>query len=387
MASDPDDLSAVFKAAVDAQRAGRLADAEPGYRAVLTKAEHIGSLTNLALICDLTGRADEAEALCRRAVAAAPDDAAAQASLATHLRRTRQFEAAEAAYRRLLALDASYPNAAFNLGCVLVAMGRFAEGWPLYETRRARRRMLEAGLSFPEWRGEPLAGRRLLVWNEQGYGDQILMARFLAHLEGAQVTYAGPAALERLFAALPVDYQVVRPGVNAAGGYDGWILPCSLPLRLGMTSAQTLPAPPYLAGQAAARGARLGIVWRGEAQNDNNLHRSLTPEAAQRLLALPGAVSLEPQDTGAADFQATADIVAGLDLVISADTAVAHLSAAMGRPTWVLLARHALDWQWPREGASPWYPQARLFVQPTPGDWQGVVDEVLRELSAAGLAD
>lgn len=386
MEGQDQDLGATFAAALESHRAGHVQAAEAGYRAVLAKAEHFASLTNLALVCDRSGRADEAGALCRRAVAVAPDNPAAHTSLALHLRRTRRFAAAETAYRRVLELDPDYPNAAFGLGCVLLATGRFEEGWPLYETRGARRRMLEAGLSFPEWRGEPLAGKRLLVWREQGFGDQIMMARYLARLTDATVTYAGPPALERLFAPLPVAYQVERPGVNAVAGHDYWVLPCSLPLRLGLPRPDALHAPPYLSARPQPRGARIGVVWRGEAANDNNFHRSLTPQAAEALLALPGAIGLEPQDTGAADFQATAEIIAGLDLVISVDTAVAHLAGALGRPTWVLLARHALDWQWPREGASSWYPHARLFVQPNPGDWGSVVDAVRGEATAAGLA-
>ena len=101
------------------------------------------------------------------------------------------------------------------------------------------------------------------------------------------------------------------------------------------------------------------------------------------LLALPGAASLDPQDTGAADFQATADLIAGLDLVVTIDTAVAHLAGAMGKPTWLLLAAHALDWQWPRHHPALWYPSVRGFHQTTPGDWAPVVAEVERELRPA----
>jgi len=131
--------------------------------------------------------------------------------------------------------------------------------------------------------------------------------------------------------------------------------------------------------EAVKAAGHIGVVWRGEAQNRNDRFRSLPPELGAELLALPGAVSLDPADSGAADFQATADIIAGLDLVITVDTAVAHLAGAMGRPVWVLLAKHAIDWQWPREGVSPWYPSARLFTQSRAGDWAPVVAAVKAE--------
>ena len=167
---------------------------------------------------------------------------------------------------------------------------------------------------------------------------------------------------------------------------DYWCLPQSLPQRLA-TTPQTLPSEPYLLGRPTRAGGRIGVVWKGEAANANNRFRSMPSDQAARLLALPGAISLDPADTGAVDFQATADLIAGLDLVISVDTAVAHLAGAMGRPVWVMLARYANDWQWPREGASPWYPSARLFAQETPGAWAPVVQAVIGEVERLGLGD
>jgi len=380
------DLLAAFRTALADQDAGRLADAERGYRAILAQVAHLPSLLNLAIVLKAGDRLDETEAVYRRAAGLLPDDARAHAALGAHLRETRQFIDAEAAYRRTLALAPDHPSAAFDLGCVLLAEGRFAEGWPLYDLRRARQWVLRRGLGFPEWQGEPLAGKRLFVWREQGFGDQIMMARFLPRLGAAQVTYAGPPALQRLFAALPAEFAPVDPltGVEV-GRHDYWTLPLSLPRRLG-GGAQTLSSGPYLTATPRPTGGRVGLVWRGEPANRNDPFRSLPPALAAELLALPGVVSLDPADTGAADFQDTADLIAGLDLVISVDTAAAHLVGAMGGPLWVMLARHALDWQWPREGVSPWYPQARLFVQPTPGDWAGVIAAVRRELAAQGFS-
>jgi hypothetical protein len=175
-----------------------------------------------------------------------------------------------------------------------------------------------------------------------------------------------------------VDYRVDAGGAEPPA-HDAWILPLSLPHRLGVSEAN-LPAESYLAGRVRAAGGRIGLAWRGQPGNSNNGFRSLPEAVARRLLDLPGAISLEPADTGASDFQDTADIIAGLDRVISIDTSVAHLAGAMGRPVSVLLARHALDWQWPRGERSPWYPSARLFCQQTPGDWDTVIDRVVAAL-------
>jgi ADP-heptose:LPS heptosyltransferase len=115
----------------------------------------------------------------------------------------------------------------------------------------------------------------------------------------------------------------------------------------------------------------------GAAYHPNDANRSLPPTVAAELLALPGAVSLRPEDTGARDFQDTADLIAGLDLVITVDTAVAHLAASLGKPTWILLPAAKTDWRWQKERTdSPWYPSVRLFRQGSAGDWAGVIAQV-----------
>ena len=373
-----------FNAALAAQNAGRLEEAERLYRAILAQKDHLPSLHNLGVLLERTGRLGDADTVYRHAARMAPDNPQPQLALANHYRVTRQFPQAEAAYRRALELAPDNQDAAFDLAHVLLAMGQYAEGWRLYGLRPPRVKFMANRLTFPEWRGEPLDGKSLFIWREQGFGDQIMMARFLSMLGAARITYTGPASLRRLFQHLPVDFVEAKPDRNDIAKHDYWTLPLSLPDRLGI-NAKNLPAEPYLFGEPVKSTARIGVVWRGEARNVNNPFRSMPEDVAARLLALPGAISLDPADTGAADFQATADIIAGLDLVISVDTAAAHLAGAMGRPVWVLLGKHALDWQWPREASAPWYPTARLFVQPRPGDWAALVDivvqEALRELS------
>lgn len=115
------------------------------------------------------------------------------------------------------------------------------------------------------------------------------------------------------------------------------------------------------------------MAWRGNPLPDPD--RSLTRPFAERLRNLPGAVSLHPEDTGAPDFQDTAEIISGLDRVVSIDTSVAHLAGALGKPTLVLLPRHSFDWRW--RPKSPWYPSVATARQHAPGDWESVFDEVM----------
>jgi tetratricopeptide (TPR) repeat protein len=315
--------------------------------------------------------------------AAAPADAEALYLQGLEYRTARDHARAEPAFRRALELAPGRPEPAYQLAQVLLAMGRYAEGWPLYELRELRRRraaFMAGAYPYPEWQGEPLVGKRLLVIGEQGFGDQIMMARFLPRLEAGAVTYAGPPELDRLLSQLPIDY-LRTDAAKTRPQADYWAFSMSLAGRLGVT-LESVPAAPYLAGQARAATGRIGVAWKGAAYNANDPFRSMPRHQAAALLALPGAISLEPEATGAADFQDTADTIAGLDLVISVDTAVAHLAGAMGKPVWVLLGAHGLDWQWLTERAdSPWYPSARLFRQPTAGDWASVVAAVGAELS------
>jgi tetratricopeptide (TPR) repeat protein len=357
-----------FAEALARHNAGDFAGAEPLYRAVLAeRPDHDDALGNLGLV--LARRGDpEAEAALRAASALRPDKVAHLCNLGTYfMRRGRTAEAAEA-YRQGMRLDPDFPNLGFFLGEALLGLGELEEGWRMNDMRSHRRTTPARSLSFPEWRGEPLAGRSLLVWAEQGLGDHILAARYLRRLGADRITFACPPALARLFAQLPAqvvpceDHMVVPR-------HDFWTLPMSLP--------RWAPGPlwdgPYLTASGPPRG-RFGLAWRGNALPDPG--RSLPREAAERLLALPGAVDLDPEATGARDFQDTAELVAGLDLVVSVDTSVAHLAGAMGRPLWVLLQANAADWRW----TQPFYPDARIFRQPRQGDWPGAVQTVAAAL-------
>lgn len=335
-----DSLNARFEAAVAAHRAGDLDAAEAMYRAL---PEHPRILQNLGALLGSIGRHAEAEAVLRRA----------------------------------LALSPGVPAVENSLGRQLMAQGRYAEGWPLMEARRRdpATRMPALALPSPEWTGEPLAGRHILVVGEQGFGDQIMFARFLPPLkaQGAQVTIVVSPPLQRLFSALDVEVLAGDGTTPLPTGEVSAYL-CSLPGRLGVT-LETLPPPARLRAREPAVRGGIGVMVQGSPHQANDHNRSMNPAAAARLRAL--GRDLAPEATGARDFQETADIVASLDLVITVDTSMAHLAASLGKPTWILLAHVGTDWRYERgRDDCRWYPSARLFRQPAAGDWDSVLDAV-----------
>lgn len=341
---------------------------------------------DIAYTLHMRGELAAAEARYRAIVAADPaaDEAMdARNNLVGLYRDQHRWDEAEAVMRQVLAIRPEDADWRFRLGSSRLAAGDFSDGWPLFEARRGitRGRVTAPPLPFPEWRGEPVGS--LLVWPEQGFGDVIQFSRYLplVRARGISVTLVCKAPLVRLLTPLADRVVAMQSGLTLPA-QDAWSLIGSLPLIFG-TSLDTIP-PPALA-PAPREGSGIGVVTRGDPAHFNDANRSLNEAAAAELMALPGAVSLRPEDTGAADFQATAEIVAGLSAVVSVDTAVAHLAASLGKPTWILLPWLNPDWRWLRERAdSPWYPSVRLVRQPAPGDWRPVLDTVKRELAGLG---
>ena len=350
-APEPKKLTAaeVWDMAVAAHNAGRLAQAERLYRALQTSMPTTTTALNLGLLLEAGRRWDEAEAV----------------------------------YRQGLALDANDPPLQRELAFLLLRLGRYAEAWPLYEARMVKPgQNRKPPLSFPEWQGQDVGS--LLIWHEQGLGDQIQYARYVRPLQarGIKVTADVPSGAGAAVPVAGLDCDVIA----AAGSiqiptHDAWVLCASLPWRMG-TTVETIPPAPYLPGRPGGEG--IGLLTRGAPIHPDDHNRSMPDEvAAAGLVSLPGVRLLERASTGGGDLDDTAEIIRGLEKVIAVDTAVAHLTGAMGKPCWLLLPYKG-DWRWLTDRTeSPWYPSIRIFRQPAPGDWASVVAEV-RE--AQGLA-
>ena len=326
------------------------------------------------------GRWAEAEAAYRETLASHPNALPALQNLAAVLLALGKWDQAEPVMRAALSLGATDPILRKQLAFSRLAAGDYEEGLPLYESRRDAAEMRGAvpRFSFPEWEGEPVGS--LLLMPEQGLGDQIQFARYVPLLvaRGVRVTLACPPVLRRLFEPLGVAL-VEATGTISFSPHDAWAMLGSLPLRFD-TRLETIPSPTPIEAKARTSGG-VGVATRGNPEHPNDQNRSLPDSAAAALLAIPGAISLLPEHTGAQDMQETADLIAGLDLVISVDTSIAHLAASMGKPTRILLPNERCDWRWMREGErSPWYPSARLVRQAREQDWASVVEVIRAEL-------
>jgi len=431
------------------QQRGDLAGAVAAYRAALAaNPDYASACSNLGAALFTQGEVDAALDWYRRAIELRPDHADAHYNLGKALHEQGDAVSALDCYRRATTLDPSHASAWNNQGIALRDLGRpddaveayrralerrpdaaeirynramallegghFAEGWPEYEARFAAGDVPERKFDRPRWRGEDIAGKTLLVWAEQGFGDSLLFARCVGMLAGfgARVVFEVQPHLARLMRDLAGADGVVAAG-RPLPAFDLQVPLLSLPGILGIGPG-TIPAKiPYLAAEPALAATwrqrlaengggriKVGLAWAGNPRQKNNVNRSLPVAELAGLLALPATfyslqqgeaadqvnrsgigrvVELGPHLT---DFAETAAALAGLDLIVSVDTAVAHLAGALGRPTWTLLA-FAPDWRWLRDRAdSPWYPTMQLFRQHQPRDWAPVVARVVAALKS-----
>ena len=362
-----------------------------------------------------SGQLEEAESACRKAVALRPDDPAAHYQLGVALHGLCRLDEAAAAHRQALRLKPDLAAAHMDLGLLEVLRGNWREGWREYEWRWKIHRLVLPNPRFTQtmWDGADPAGRRILVHTEAGYGDSIQIARFVPEVarRGGRVILRCQEKLRRLFASLP-DVEQLFSSDQPLPEFDVHCPLLSVPRALEAT-LETVPASvPYLFADPAlgqrwqqrlaadpADGAlKVGLVWAGNPRpyRDRSIplaqfcalgqipgvrfYSLQTGPSAQEARSLPAGFQVTDWSAELNDFADTAALLDQLDLLITVDTAVAHLGGALGKPTWVLL-RMAGDWHWPLHGAStPWYPAIRLFRQVHRGDWSGPMDQVAAEL-------
>ena len=418
LALDPNMAEAHANLAYLHDERGEWAQAEACYqRALELQPYHTQLHLNYGTLLAGRKRLAEAEAAYIQAIALEPQAASGWSNLGGLYAGMKRDAEAELCCRQALLREPEHAKARFNLAYVLLRQGRFEEGWPCLEARDWYA-ALQAQLDCPRWVGESLQGKSLLIGPEAGYGDMIQFARYAPLLKArgaARITVLCPSALKALLITLQdVDAVLAWDEAMPAEGWDCWTPLLSIPLHCG-TRLDSIPAGlPYLQALPERRarwqarlptgGLRVGLVWKGNPRFENDADRSLPGlELLAPLAAVPGVrfISLQKGEgedearlppTGLPllhlgseieDFADTAAIVAGLDLVICVDTAVAHLAGALGRPCWVLLPHYKTDWRWLEDrNDTPWYPGLlRLFRQGPAQDWAPVVVEVQAALS------
>jgi tetratricopeptide (TPR) repeat protein len=376
---------------------------------------HPGVHYNRGVALIALGRYAEAVEANDRAVALAPQYAAAWLNRGKALMQLNRGDEAVASYAQALAVRKDYADARFNMALALLTCGDYRRGFADYEARWRRTGMPpQKSRGKPLWLGEyPLARKTVLLHAEQGLGDTIQFARYAPLLAagGAKVIAEVQPELKSLMRRLDGVAAVVARG-EVTPPFDVHCPLGSLPLALHTELASVPAQISYLAADdaqvakwsarlAALPRPRIAIAWSGNPSHDNDRNRSIPFAQLTSLLAAPvhfvglqrdvraedaAALAGEPRimqlGEDLADFSDTAAVLALCDLVITVDTAPAHLAGAMGRPVWVLLP-FAPDWRWTREGATtPWYPTARLFRQPALGDWDSVIARVAVELAS-----
>jgi len=294
----------------------------------------------------------------------------------------QRAEEAEALGREATALSPDNGQLKELLARALLMQGRWAEAWPLYEHRLTRTKIggRLRSLPYPEWRGQPLAGQSILVWTEEGIGDELQLSRFihqLRTLRPSRILLAcqrvNMRALHQLGCEQVINHS--RERVGLPGDLDWWVLSGSLPYLLGATP-ENISGAPYLAVEAGGP-AGVGLVEQGNPLHVNDAHRSL-PRGSLQAIAPEGRLLSPVGDTLDSLSQ-----LAGLDLLVTVDTSWAHMAGAMGVPCWILLPFHGLDWRWMRyRPDTPWYASVRLYRQREGEDWGIVLERVAADLRA-----
>ncbi len=406
----------------------KLASAESLFRLILDRRPDLAEIhANLSFVLERQGKIDEAITAGREAVRLRSDLYLAYNNLAIALRAAHRFEEARDVLAAALVNRPGEPLTEFNHGTICLQMGDYAAGWPGYEFRNQTVKLPTRSFSAGTWSGRPQPDRTLLVHPEQGFGDSIQFVRLLPQVQqqwGGRVVLECPEELMELFQGLNGVDQLVRAG-DPLPRYDAQISLASLPGRLGLRMEDLPVQMPYLKsrggdrkqwsarldtlvaerrGTGSVRRPRIGLVWQGNPNQAQDVHRScplmeLLPlvkaidadwfslqkgERGEEQLrsAAAAEVGLIPLGPELAAFHETAAVLKELDLLISVDTSIVHLAGSLGVPVWTLLA-HTADWRWEiSSDTSAWYPTMRLFRPAGFRDWASIVAQVKTALAA-----
>lgn len=379
--------------------------------ALVLSPDDIAGLKNLGHVVLKLGHVGEGLHLLRRATELAPDDPDAHYTLGNALLRMERLQEALAAYARVRELQPSTARAYFAPASVLLMNGQYKDGWAAYESRfdMAAYKPNVKNVHDLLWDGGPLKGRRLLIHVEQGFGDTLEFVRYVSLVreragEGKIFLLCEPE-LRRILETVEGVDEFYELGSDATITYDVQLPLLSLPHRFGTTLESIPNKTPYLkvplGTKAKVRRRKetkiaVAFVWAGRPTHSDDRFRSCTVNWFAKLFDIPGvdfhsiqwgprAAELEPhlkrQNVSSmtdklTDFAETAAIIDQVDLIISIDSAVAHLAGALGKPVWTILPFGG-EWRWLfRREDSPWYPNMRLFRQPILGDWRPVFQRI-----------
>ena len=399
---DPDDADIRNNLGMVLTDMRRYADAEQALRQALAlRPDYAGAMNNLGRVLVWKGEYDGAAALLARASAGDPGNSTYWNSLGVALRESGEYDEALAAFAKALENAPELADAHVNRAQIMLLRGEYDAGWREHEwrLRHPRHAKRDAARS---WFGEDISGRTVLLWAEQGYGDAIQFIRYapLVAARGARVIVQCRAALHALFGAIDGVAEVVGDG--AAPAHDCHAALMSLP---GILRCAPDPKPYLAAPSAMALGAgrghgrrRVGLVWAGNPDHANDRNRShplfaLAPLAAAKpaFYALQTSAATDPAPDGVSvtrlgdrlqSFMDTVAALMAMDIVISVDTATAHLAGALGCPVWLILPPNP-DWRWGADGeTSPWYGTMRLFRQTRGEDRRAVFERPAAALAA-----
>jgi tetratricopeptide (TPR) repeat protein len=414
---DAGDVATHSNRAVLLQKMGRFSAALAGYdQAIALNPNYAQGWFNRGCVLALLEDLDGALASYERAITEKPDYVHALVNRGTTFQNMALPQKALRSYEQAIALDPQMPQAHYNHALSSLTLGEYTTGWAHYEWRWRAESGLVLGeprdFAEPLWLGkEPIEGKTILLYGEQGLGDSLQFCRYaqLVAKLGARVILEVPAALVRLCGTLPGVDRVIATD-SLLPSFDLRCPLMSLPLACNTTLA-TIPATTrYLHSDTAEVAAweqrlgpkskpRIGLAWSGRRTAGTNLKRhfelsnllAFLPDDFEYFCLQTDIVAADQQTLDKTsrirqlkdsmrDFADTAALCECMDLLISVDTSVAHMSGALGKKTWVLLA-HAADWRWltDRED-SPWYRSLRLFRQQSPGDWNGVFARVAAAL-------